>query len=110
MPLYRLEGQSGVSPRFACNPFTILNRQINEVPYNQSSHRYCIAEGTLGIVTEMTICLAPVVLTMVVTVQSPNTRKASEAVIEIPNTEIGIRALFLPSLLFLKLLTLHRTH
>jgi D-lactate dehydrogenase (cytochrome) len=53
------------------------------------------AEGTLGIVTEMTIRLAPVVPTTVATVRFPNMRKASEAVIEILNTGIGIRALFL---------------
>jgi D-lactate dehydrogenase (cytochrome) len=61
------------------------------------------AEGTLGIVTEMTIRLAPVVPTTVATVRFPNMRKASEAVIEILNTGIGIRALFPPSLPFLEL-------
>src|SRR6267154_3125226 len=58
------------------------------------------AEGTLGIVTEVTIRLAPVVPTTVATVRFPNMRKASEAVIEILNTGIGIRALFPSSLLF----------
>jgi D-lactate dehydrogenase (cytochrome) len=58
------------------------------------------AEGTLGIVTEMTIRLAPVVPTTVATVRFPNMRKASEAVIEILNTGIGIRALFPSSQLF----------
>ena len=52
------------------------------------------AEGTLGIVTEVTIRLAPVIPTTVATVRFPNMRKASEAVIEIINTGIGIRALF----------------
>ena len=57
------------------------------------------AEGTLGIVTEVTIRLAPVVPTTVATARFPNVRKASEAVIEILNTGIGIRApsLSLPS-------------
>jgi FAD/FMN-containing dehydrogenase len=54
------------------------------------------AEGTLGIVTEVTIRLAPVLPTTVATVQFPNVRKASEAVIEILNTGIGIRAFVLP--------------
>jgi FAD/FMN-containing dehydrogenase len=54
------------------------------------------AEGTLGIVTEVTIRLTPVLPTTVATVQFPNVRKASEAVIEILNTGIGIRAFVLP--------------
>ncbi len=65
------------------------------------------AEGTLGIVTEMTIRLAPVVPTTVATVRFPNMRKASEAVIEIINTGIGIRALFPPSLPFSRTLTVY---
>src|SRR5712671_5851213 len=52
------------------------------------------AEGTLGIVTEVTIRLAPVMPTTVATARFPNARQASEAVIEILNTGIGIRALF----------------
>ncbi len=51
------------------------------------------AEGTLGIVTELTIRLAPVLPTTVATARFPNVRNASEAVIEILNTGIGIRAL-----------------
>ncbi len=47
------------------------------------------AEGMLGIITEVTIRLAPVFLTTVVTVRFPDMRTASEAVIEIMNT--GIR-------------------
>src|ERR1700722_7546370 len=39
------------------------------------------AEGTLGIVTEVTIRLAPVVPTTVATARFPDMRKASEAVI-----------------------------
>lgn len=49
------------------------------------------AEGTLGIVTEVTIRLAPVLPTTVATARFPNMRKASEAVIEILNTGIGVR-------------------
>jgi len=51
------------------------------------------AEGTLGIVTEVTIRLAPVLPTAVATARFPNVRKASEAVIEILNTGIGVREL-----------------
>jgi FAD/FMN-containing dehydrogenase len=50
------------------------------------------AEGTLGIVTEVTIRLAPVIPTTVATARFPNVRNASEAVIEILNTGVGIRA------------------
>ncbi len=50
------------------------------------------AEGTLGIVTEVAIRLAPVVPTTVATARFPDVRKASEAVIGILNTYIGIRA------------------
>jgi D-lactate dehydrogenase (cytochrome) len=49
------------------------------------------AEGTLGIVTEVTIRLAPIVPTTVATARFPDMRKASEAVIEILNTGIGVR-------------------
>jgi FAD/FMN-containing dehydrogenase len=54
------------------------------------------AEGTLGIVTEVTIRLAPVVPTTVATARFPDMRKASEAVIEILKTGIGIRAPLFP--------------
>jgi FAD/FMN-containing dehydrogenase len=54
------------------------------------------AEGTLGIITEVTIRLAPVVPTTVATARFPNMRKAGEAVIEIMNTGIGIRELLSP--------------
>jgi D-lactate dehydrogenase (cytochrome) len=50
------------------------------------------AEGTLGIITEVTIRLAPLIPTTVATARFPDVRKASEAVIEILNTGIGIRA------------------
>ena len=56
------------------------------------------AEGTLGIITEVTIRLAPVIPTTVATARFPDIRKATEAVIEILNTGIGIRELsHLPS-------------
>ena len=47
----------------------------------------------------MTIRLAPLVPTTVATARFPDVRKASEAVIEILNTGIGIRALSVPSVL-----------
>ncbi|KAI0933110.1 hypothetical protein AcV7_004679 [Taiwanofungus camphoratus] len=49
------------------------------------------AEGTLGIITEATIRLAPVLPTTVAVVQFPNVRKATEAVIEIMNKGVGIQ-------------------
>lgn len=58
------------------------------------------AEGTLGIITEATIRLAPLLPTNVAVVQFPDVRKATEAVIEIMNQGVGIRAYlsFLPSI------------
>ncbi|KAF8990475.1 FAD-linked oxidase-like protein [Cyathus striatus] len=49
------------------------------------------AEGTLGIVTEVTIRLAPVLPTTVAVVQFPNVKKATEAVIEVMNQGVGIQ-------------------
>ncbi|KAH9008867.1 hypothetical protein EDB83DRAFT_2681164 [Lactarius deliciosus] len=49
------------------------------------------AEGTLGILTEVTIRLALIVPITVATARFPDVRKASEAVIEIQNTGIGIQ-------------------
>ncbi|KZT09513.1 uncharacterized protein LAESUDRAFT_646124 [Laetiporus sulphureus 93-53] len=49
------------------------------------------AEGTLGIITEATIRLAPVMPTAVAVVQFPDVRKATEAVIELLNKGIGIQ-------------------
>ncbi|KAI0276801.1 hypothetical protein BGY98DRAFT_1090140 [Russula aff. rugulosa BPL654] len=60
------------------------------------------AEGTLGIVTEMTIRLAPVVPTTVATVRFPNIRKAGEAVIEVINTGIGIQCIELVDAAFMR--------
>jgi D-lactate dehydrogenase (cytochrome) len=53
------------------------------------------AEGTLGIVTEVTVRLAPVLPTMVAVVQFADVRKATEAVIEIMKRGVGIRMFFL---------------
>ncbi|KIY73857.1 FAD-binding domain-containing protein [Cylindrobasidium torrendii FP15055 ss-10] len=60
------------------------------------------AEGTLGIVTEVTIRLAPLLPTNVATVQFPNVRLASEAVIDILNTGVGIQCIELVDDVFMK--------
>ncbi|KAH9016922.1 FAD-linked oxidase-like protein [Lactarius pseudohatsudake] len=60
------------------------------------------AEGTLGIVTEVTIRLAPIVATTVATARFPDVRKASEAVIEILNTGIGIQCIELVDAAFMR--------
>lgn len=49
-------------------------------------------EGTLGIITEVTIRLTPVLPTTVAVVHFPDVRKATEAVTEVMNTGVGIRA------------------
>ncbi|OJT12840.1 D-lactate dehydrogenase [cytochrome], mitochondrial [Trametes pubescens] len=49
------------------------------------------AEGTLGIVTEVTIRLAPLLPTNVAVVQFPDVRSATEAVIEVVNAGVGIQ-------------------
>ncbi|KAF8192120.1 FAD-linked oxidase-like protein [Pholiota molesta] len=49
------------------------------------------AEGTLGIVTEVTIRLAPLLPTTVAVVQFPNVQKATEAVADVLNTGVGIQ-------------------
>ncbi|KAF8965864.1 FAD-linked oxidase-like protein [Flammula alnicola] len=49
------------------------------------------AEGTLGIVTEVTIRLAPLLPTTVAVVQFPDVQKATEAVVEVMNTGVGIQ-------------------
>ncbi|TFY62407.1 hypothetical protein EVG20_g6718 [Dentipellis fragilis] len=51
------------------------------------------AEGTLGIVTELTIRLAPVLPTTVAIAQFPDVRKATEAVEEILNKGVGIQCI-----------------
>ncbi|KAF8074141.1 FAD-linked oxidase-like protein [Lyophyllum atratum] len=49
------------------------------------------AEGTLGIVTEVTIRLAPVLPTTIAVVQFPDVRRATEASIEVMNHGVGIQ-------------------
>ncbi|KAG9308317.1 FAD-linked oxidase-like protein [Chiua virens] len=49
------------------------------------------AEGTLGIITEVTIRLTPVLPTTVAVVQFPNVKKATEAVIDVMNRGVGIQ-------------------
>ncbi|RPD77338.1 FAD-binding domain-containing protein [Lentinus tigrinus ALCF2SS1-7] len=60
------------------------------------------AEGTLGIVTEVTIRLAPVLQTNVAVVQFPDVQKATEAVIELVNSGIGIQCVELVDDMFMK--------
>lgn len=50
------------------------------------------AEGTLGIITEVTVRLAPVLPTTVAVVQFPDVRAATQAAREIVNAGVGIRA------------------
>ncbi|GBE82161.1 FAD-linked oxidase-like protein [Sparassis latifolia] len=49
------------------------------------------AEGTLGIITEATIRLTPVLPTTVAVVQFPDVRHATEAVIDVLNQGVGIQ-------------------
>ncbi|KAF8260458.1 FAD-linked oxidase-like protein [Lactarius quietus] len=51
------------------------------------------AEGTLGIVTEVTIRLAPIIPSQVAIAQFPNIKQATEAVIEILNTGVNIQCI-----------------
>jgi len=51
------------------------------------------AEGTLGIITEVTIRLAPVLPTNVAVAQFPDVRKATQASIEIMNRGVGIQCI-----------------
>ncbi|PSR94670.1 hypothetical protein PHLCEN_2v4402 [Hermanssonia centrifuga] len=60
------------------------------------------AEGTLGIITEVTIRLAPVLPTSVAFVQFPDVRKATEAVIEIMNQGVGIQCVELCDAAFMR--------
>ncbi|KAG9218493.1 hypothetical protein CCMSSC00406_0008846 [Pleurotus cornucopiae] len=59
------------------------------------------AEGTLGIVTEVTIRLAPVLPTTVAVVHFPDVKKATEAVIEVLNQGVGIQCVELLDDLFM---------
>ncbi|KAG2108407.1 FAD-linked oxidase-like protein [Suillus discolor] len=49
------------------------------------------AEGTLGIITEVTIRLAPVLPTTVAVVHFPDVKRATEAVIDVMNRGVGIQ-------------------
>ncbi|RDX48543.1 FAD-binding domain-containing protein [Lentinus brumalis] len=60
------------------------------------------AEGTLGIVTEVTIRLAPVLPTNVAVVQFPDVHKATQAVIDIVNSGVGIQCVELVDDQFMK--------
>jgi len=51
------------------------------------------AEGTLGIVTEVTVRLAPVIPSQVAIAQFPSVKAATEAVIEILNTGVNIQCI-----------------
>ncbi|KAI0700461.1 FAD-linked oxidase-like protein [Cytidiella melzeri] len=58
-----------------------------------STHLFIGAEGTLGIVTEVTIRLAPVLPTRVAVVQFPDVHSASKAAIEILNRGVGVQCM-----------------
>ncbi|KAJ2913929.1 hypothetical protein MD484_g6483, partial [Candolleomyces efflorescens] len=60
------------------------------------------AEGTLGIVTEVTIRLAPLLPTTVAVAQFPNVRAATEAVGEILNQGVGIQCVELVDDIFMQ--------
>ncbi|KAI0089977.1 FAD-linked oxidase-like protein [Irpex rosettiformis] len=57
------------------------------------THLFIGAEGTLGIVTEMTIRLAPVLPTRVAVVQFPDVHTASKAAIRLLNSGVGIQCM-----------------
>ncbi|KAG7087616.1 hypothetical protein E1B28_013565 [Marasmius oreades] len=65
------------------------------------------AEGTLGIVTEVTIRLAPVIPTTVAVVHFPDVRKATEAVIEVMNQGVGIQCVELLDDVFMHAVNLY---
>ncbi|KIJ64816.1 hypothetical protein HYDPIDRAFT_111420 [Hydnomerulius pinastri MD-312] len=60
------------------------------------------AEGTLGIITEVTIRLAPVLPTTVAVVQFPDVKKATEAVIDVMNQGVGIQCVELVDSAFMR--------
>ncbi|KAK7054500.1 D-lactate ferricytochrome c oxidoreductase [Paramarasmius palmivorus] len=65
------------------------------------------AEGTLGIVTEVTIRLAPVVPYTVAAVQFPDVRKATNAVIEVLKAGIDVQCVELLDNVFIRAINLH---
>ncbi|KAF5391081.1 hypothetical protein D9757_003133 [Collybiopsis confluens] len=60
------------------------------------------AEGTLGIITEVTIRLAPVLPTTVAVVHFPDVRKACEAVKDVMNKGVGIQCVEILDDLFMQ--------
>ncbi|EGN93922.1 hypothetical protein SERLA73DRAFT_144955 [Serpula lacrymans var. lacrymans S7.3] len=60
------------------------------------------AEGTLGIITEVTIRLAPVLPTTVAVVQFPDVKRATEAVIDVMNKGVGIQCVELVDSAFMR--------
>ncbi|KIY49941.1 hypothetical protein FISHEDRAFT_72171 [Fistulina hepatica ATCC 64428] len=60
------------------------------------------AEGTLGIVTEVTVRLAPVLPTTVAVVHFPDVKKATEAVIDAMNQGVGIQCAELMDSLYMR--------
>ncbi|KIM37222.1 hypothetical protein M413DRAFT_77359 [Hebeloma cylindrosporum] len=65
------------------------------------------AEGTLGIITEVTIRLAPVLPTTVAVIQFPNVQKATEAVVDVMNTGVGIQCVELVDDMFMSATNKH---
>ncbi|KAK7031045.1 D-lactate ferricytochrome c oxidoreductase [Paramarasmius palmivorus] len=65
------------------------------------------AEGTLGIVTEVTIRLAPVQKTTVAVVHFPDVRRATEAVIDVMNQGVGIQCVELLDDVFMRAVNLY---
>ncbi|KAL0575139.1 D-lactate ferricytochrome c oxidoreductase [Marasmius crinis-equi] len=65
------------------------------------------AEGTLGIVTEVTIRLTPVLPTTVAVVHFPDVRKATEAVIEVLNQGVGVQCVELLDDVFMHAVNLY---
>ncbi|GJE99019.1 FAD/FMN-containing dehydrogenase [Phanerochaete sordida] len=65
------------------------------------------AEGTLGIITEVTIRLAPVLPTTVAVVQFPDVRAASEAARNIVNSGVGIQCVELVDNAFMRATNLY---
>ncbi|KAH7883039.1 hypothetical protein F5I97DRAFT_169398 [Phlebopus sp. FC_14] len=66
------------------------------------------AEGTLGIITEVTIRLAPVLPTTVAVVQFPDVKRATEAVIDVMNRGVGIQCVELCDSEFMRSTNLYR--
>ncbi|KAI0061432.1 FAD-binding domain-containing protein [Artomyces pyxidatus] len=65
------------------------------------------AEGTLGIVTEVTIRLAPLLPTTVAIAQFPNVRNATEAVVEILTRGVGVQCIELTDAAFMQATNLY---